>query len=121
VLRGKNKSRDQANQKNLADHRLVRTGNARRNTLSGIGIGCLHLQLAERLPSARRGGKLPAQVKSVNSGCADNQQRSLFVAVIPNPSRLPRVRFFHTPFLSFAPTRVLHFLSQGKFFVVIEN
>jgi hypothetical protein len=121
VLRGKNKRGDQANQKKLADHRLVRTGNAHRNTPGGIGIGCLHLQFAERLPSARRGGKLPAQVKSVNSGCADNQQRSLFVAAIPNPSRLPRAKFFHTPFLFFAPTRVLHFLSQGKFFVVIEN
>ncbi|HET9711624.1 MAG TPA: hypothetical protein VFP64_07075, partial [Pyrinomonadaceae bacterium] len=84
-----------------------------------MGVGCLHLQLAKRLRSARRGKKLRAQTNSVNSGCAANQQRSLFVAAIPNPLRLAHKLFFNTLFLIFATTRVLHFPRQENFFVVI--
>jgi len=65
---------------------------------------------------------LRAQANSVNSGCADNQQRSLFVAAIPNPSRFDsREIFRNTLFLVFAPTRVLDFSSQENFFAEIEN
>jgi hypothetical protein len=64
---------------------------------------------------------LRAQTNSVNSGCAANQQRSLFVAAIPNPSRLAREIFSTQLFLGFPTTRVPHFFSQEKFLVVIEN
>jgi len=62
----------------------------------------LHLEFAERLPSARRGGKLRAQANSVNSGCAENQQQSLFVAATSNAWRFgSRQDFPNTLFLSF--------------------
>ncbi|HKP45432.1 MAG TPA: hypothetical protein VJT50_02440, partial [Pyrinomonadaceae bacterium] len=68
VSREKNKNRDQPNQKDLANYRLLRMGYAHRNTPGGLGVGCLHLQLAKRLRSARRSKKLPAQTNSVKSG-----------------------------------------------------
>ena len=61
-----------------------------------------------------------AQTNSVNSGCAPNQQPSLFVAAISN-GRDWLTRFFNTLFLAFATTRVLHFFSQENFFAEIEN
>ena len=120
MLREKNKKGDQANQKKLADHWLVRTSNAHRNTPGGIGIGCLHLQFAERLRFARRAEKLRAQMDSVNFGCAANQQRSVHAA-IQNPSRLAHEILLNTLFLVPATTRALHFRSQENFFAEIKN
>jgi hypothetical protein len=74
-----------------------------------MGVGWLHLQLAERLPSARRDGKFRAQANSVNSGCADNQQRNLFAAAILNGSGLDCANFFQHTVSVFAPTGVLIF------------
>jgi hypothetical protein len=74
------------------------------------------------LHAARRGGKLRAQADSVNSGYADNQPRSLFVAASPNLSPFGSHEVFcNTPFRFFAPTRALHFRSQENFFAGIEN
>jgi hypothetical protein len=84
-------------------------------------MGCLHLQFAERLPSARRGGKLRAQANSVNSGCAGNHHRSLFVERDSEWSRLGRAKFFDTLFSVFKSTRTLLFAVKKNFSVKIEN
>ena len=115
-LRRKNKNRDEANQKKLAEHRLVRAGNVHRNTLSGNGIDCLHLQLAERLPYARGGGKFHAQASSVNSAFADERQRNPSGAVIPNRCALACARFFRQLFF-FSHRRAPSIFSVKKIFL----
>ena len=43
-----------------------------------VSIACIY-NLLSVCPPLSRGGKLRAQANSVNSGCEDKQQRSLFV------------------------------------------
>ena len=84
-------------------------------------MGCLHLQLAERLPSAHRAGKLRAQANLVNSGCAGNRYRSLVVVEIPNCRGLARAKISSTHCVCFQVDTRASFSRQEIFFVVIEN
>ena len=87
----------------------------------GIGVVCLHLQFAERLPSAHRGGKLRAQANLVNSGSAGNRHCSLVLAEIRNGRGLARAKIFSTHCFRFEVDTRACFSRQEDFFVVIEN
>ena len=84
-------------------------------------MGCLHLQFAERLPSAHRGGKLRAQANLVNSGRAGSRHHSLVVAEIWNDRGLARAKIFSTHCFCFQVDTRASFSRQENFFVVIEN
>jgi hypothetical protein len=77
-----------------------------------IGMVCLHLQFAERLPFALRGGKLRAQATPVNLRCPGT---STEVCVAWFGSRI-----FEYCFCFQVDTRA-SFFSQEIFLAVIEN
>ena len=79
-------------------------------------MGCLHLQFAERLPSAHRGGKLRAQANLVNSGRAGSQHHSLVVAEIWNDRGLARAKIFFDTLFLFSGRHARFFFPSRKFF-----
>jgi hypothetical protein len=105
-------------------YRPVPTGDAQKKSSHDIGISWLHLQFAERLPSAPRGGKLRAQTSSVNSEMPHRiKQPNQFVLRVRMHRGSARTKIFLKPTGLFLPvgTRALLFFSQENFFAAIEN
>jgi len=118
------KTGKQADEENWADYRPpLRTGDAQKKSAHDIGIGCLHLQFAERFPFALRGGKLRSEANRVNSEMSLRiEHPNQFVAPTSNAWRSGSTKIFQTRCLFlFASTCACGFLSQENFFVAIEN
>jgi hypothetical protein len=118
------KTDEQRGQNDSADCRPVPTGDAQRKSPHDIGISSLHLQFAERFPSAPRGGKIartghfgqlgdPAQNRSPKSVCVPTRNASQFSS---------HEKFVETLCLfPFVGTHAFCFFSQENFFTAIEN
>ena len=118
MLRRKDENCDHGNPKTLPDHRLGRASYVHRNTPGDIGIGCLHLQLAERLSSAGRSGKFRAQANSVNSGWQTISSKMYLLRRFRPGFGCGNVL---THCFCFRADARGSFRSQEIFFVVIEN